>query len=95
MEDNPYAMKKVMERLQDIAILHSSISHEEGRKNTSRRFDSMVEYEFREPLFSYVDRYKSAKTDEQKQRLKRKIGELNRRIIECKRVWEQHTPREA
>ena len=87
-----YAMKKVMERLQDIAILHSSISHEEGRRHTSRRFQSMVEYEFREPLFSYVDRYKATKADEQKQRLKQKIGELNRRILECKKVWALRAP---
>jgi hypothetical protein len=87
-----YAMKKIMERLQDIAILHSSISHEEGRRNTSCRFDSMVEFEFREPLLSYVDRYKAAKNDEQRLRLKRKIGELNRRIIEAKQTWELHAP---
>ncbi|MGV8081003.1 MAG: hypothetical protein AB2L22_13215 [Syntrophales bacterium] len=84
-----YAMKKVMERLKDIAVLHSSISNEEGKRNTSRRFQSMVAYEFREPLFGYVDRYKAARTDEQRQRLKQKIGELNRRILECGNLWER------
>ena len=80
-----YAMKKIMERAKALAILHSSISREEGRQNIVRRFDSMVEFEFREPLFSYVDRFKAAKTEEQKERLKRKIGDFNRRILEARR----------
>ena len=87
-----YALKKVMERLKDIAVLHSSISHEEGRRNTARRFQSMVELEFREPLFINIDRYKAAKTEEQKQRLKKKIGEMNRRILEAATTWEQFAP---
>lgn len=84
-----YAIRKVLTRLHDLAVLHSSISHEAGRRNTTRRFQSMVECEFREPLFRLVDRYKAARTDEQRQRLKQKIGELNRRILEAKHVWER------
>ena len=87
-----YAKKKVMERLKDIAVLYSSISHEEGKRNTARRFQSMVEYEFREPLWQYVDRYKAAKTDEQRRRLKQKIGKINRMILEARRTWEQYAP---
>jgi len=87
-----FAMKKIMERLKEIAILHSSINHEEGRRNTVRRFQSIVEFEFREPLLNYVDCFKTAKTNEQRQRLKQKIGEVNRRILECKKIWEQLAP---
>ena len=89
-----YAMKKVMERVEEIAILHSVISREEGRENTFRRFNALVDNEFRERLLRYVDRYKAAKTDEQRQRLKHKIGELNRRIIEAKKVWGQFAPQD-
>jgi hypothetical protein len=85
-----YAMKKVMERVKALAILHSSISREEGRQNISRRFDSLIEFEFREPLFSHVDRYKAAKTEEQRERQKIKIGDLNRRILEARKTWEQN-----
>jgi hypothetical protein len=87
-----YAMKKIMERVKDLAILHSSISREEGRQNIVRRFDSLIEFEFREPLFSYVDRFKATKTEEQKERLKRKIGDLNRRILEARKTWKQYAP---
>jgi hypothetical protein len=84
-----YAMKKIMERVEDIAILYSVMTRNEGRENTARRFNALIDYEFREPLFRYVDRHKAAKSDEQRQSLKQKIGELNRRILEAKKVWEQ------
>lgn len=87
-----YAVKKVMERIKALALLHSSISREEGRQNIVRRFDSLIEFEFREPLFRYVDRFRAAKTEEQQERLKRKIGDLNRRILEAKKIWEQFAP---
>ena len=87
-----YAMKKIMDRVKALAILHSSISREEGRQNIVRRFDSLIEFEFREPLFSYVDRFKAAKTEEQKERLKRKIGDSNRRILEARKTWERYAP---
>ena len=83
-------MKKIMDRVKALAILHSSINREEGRQNIARRFDSLIEFEFREPLLSYVDRYKAAKTEEQKERQKRKIGDLNRRILEARKTWEQN-----
>jgi hypothetical protein len=87
-----YAMKKIMDRVKALAILHSSIGREEGRQNIVRRFDSLIEFEFREPLFSYIDRFKAAKTEEQKERLKRKIGDLNRRILEARKTWERYAP---
>jgi hypothetical protein len=87
-----YAMMKIMDRVKALAILHSSISREEGRQNIARRFDSLIEFEFREPLFSYIDRFKAAETEEQKERLKRKIGDSNRRILEARKTWEQFAP---
>ena len=87
-----YAMKKVMERIKALAILHSVINREEGRQNIVRRFDYLIEFEFREQLFSSVDRFKAAKSEEQRDRLKKKIGDLNRMIIEAKKAWEQYAP---
>ena len=87
-----YAMKKIMDRVKALAILHSSISREGGRQNITRRYDSLIEVEFREPLLRNVDRFKAAKTEEQKVRLKKKIGDLNRRILEAKTTWERYAP---
>ena len=85
-------MKKTMGRVRDLAILHSVISQEEGRENTLERFNSLVELEFRERLLRYVDRYKAAKTDDQKVSLKQKIGEVSRRILECKKYGSNSLP---
>lgn len=90
-----YAMRKIMERVKNLAILYSSITRDEGRQNTLRRFNSLVEYEFRERLLGCVDRFQIARTDEQKENMKKKIGELNRRIIECRKIWEHYAPRDA
>ena len=87
-----YAMGKIMERVKNLAILYSAITRAEGKQNTLRRFNSLVEYEFRERLLTCVDRFHAARTDEQRQNLKTKIAELNRRIIECRKVWEQFAP---
>ena len=85
-----YAMKKIMERVMELAILYSAVSADGGRQTINRRYHALVELEFREPLFRCVDRYRAAKTDEQRQKLKQKIGELNRRIIEARKTWERH-----
>jgi hypothetical protein len=90
-----YAMKKILDRVWDLAILHSAISHEEGRQNIQRRFNSLVENEFRGRLLRCVDWYNVARSDDRKAYLKKKIGELNRRIIECKKIWEQYAPWDA
>ena len=90
-----YAMGKIMERVKNLAILHSALTGDEGRQNTLRRFNSLVEYEFRERLLSCVDRFHSARTDEQREKLRKKIGELNRRIMECRKIWERYAPRDV
>ena len=45
-----YAVKKVMEKAKDLAILHSCMGDEGGRERTKRRFDSLVESEFGQRL---------------------------------------------
>jgi len=89
-----YAIKKVMERVKDLAIMHSSISSEEGRDDTYRRYEAFVNREFRNRLLSLTERYKRIEDDEKKAWLKRKIAELNRRILGCKRIWERYAPPE-
>ena len=90
-----YAMKKIMERVKDLAILHSCISCPNGRQDTQRRYESLVELEFRGRLISLVERYRNAANEMQQIALKEKIAQLNRRILECKRIWGQYAPIDA
>lgn len=87
-----YAMKKIMARIQDLAIIHSSTSSEDGRKHTYQRYKRLVEVEFRERLFELVAQYRNTWSLERRSAIKQKIGEINRRIMECRRVWERHAP---
>jgi hypothetical protein len=89
-----YAMKKIVDRVKDLAIMHSSISFEEGRRETHERYEALLEREFRDPLSRLVSRYTAAKDEDKRWHLKRRIAELNRRILDCKRIWEQYAPPE-
>jgi hypothetical protein len=87
-----YAMKKIMERIKDLAIMHSVINSREGRLTTFQRYENLVEFEFRNRLLDLVDRCKRTNNPAIKSAIKRNIGELNRRILEAKKIWEQHAP---
>jgi len=89
-----YAMKKIMERVKDLAIMHSSISNEEGRLATYQRYEALVDREFRDRLLTLADRYKVEADEERRYWMKQKIAELSRRILECKRIWAQYAPTE-
>ena len=89
-----YALQKIMERVKDLAILHSSISSPQGRLETYRRYEAFADREFRNRLLGLTERYKRIEDDDKKAWLKQKIAELNRRILECKRLWERYAPPE-
>ena len=89
-----YAMKKIMEQVKDLAIMHSCISDEEGRLATYRRYEALVDREFRHRLLTLADRHKGEADGEKRYWMKRKIAELTRRILECKRIWAQYAPPE-
>jgi hypothetical protein len=85
-----YRIKKVM----DLAIMHSCLTSSEGRLNTLRRYENLVENEFRAQSAALAYMYKRAFDNDRKFELKRKIAKLNRRILECKMIWERYAPSE-
>ena len=89
-----YAMKKIMERVKNLAIDHSSISDEEGRENMKNRYEALVYREFGDEVLMLAKRYKIAKDAEKRRWLKQKIGRLNCRILECRKIWERFAPPE-
>lgn len=89
-----YAMKKIMERVKDLAIMHSCISSPEDRQDTYRRYEALVDREFREQLLTLASQYRWWQDEKRKQWLKQKIATLNRRILECKIIWERYAPPE-
>jgi hypothetical protein len=87
-----YAMKKLMERIHDLAILHSCLSSPEGRLNTVRRYEALLEARFRIRLANLIERYQTTTDPDRKLELKLKIAELTRRITEAKKIWERFAP---
>jgi hypothetical protein len=85
-------MKKIMARIRDLAILHSSLTSEEGRLNTQRRFEAFLEGKFRGRLAYLIERCQLTDDPDRKFELKQKIAELTRRITEAKRIWERYAP---
>jgi len=90
-----YAMKKIMERVKDLAIQHSVVGSRECRMNTYQRYETLVDLEFRYRLMDVVEKYNMTENEVKKFILKKKIGEMNRRILEARKIWEQHAPRDT
>jgi len=86
-----YRVKKVMEKVKDLAILYSCLTSTEGREHTLGRFENLVSNEFRNDLMKLVERYQGSVDIDEKIRLKTKIVEVSRRIMKCKEVWQKYT----
>jgi len=89
-----YAMKKIMERVKHLATLLSSFTTEEGRQHAYRGYESLIEYEFRSQILAFFEEYQNTGSQWKRQLLKQKVGKLNRKILECRSVWERFAPPE-
>jgi len=90
-----YRIRKIMEQVKDLALLHSCISQPEGRANIHRRYENLVENEFRGRVLSLAERHQRVVDEENRYLIKAKIAELNRRILQCQRLWERYAPWEG
>jgi len=89
-----YAVKKIMKKIKDMAIIHSCISDPSIRELEKERYENIVDFEFRSRISDYAEKYNNSWSEERRFWLKHKIAELNRRIMESKRVWERYAPPE-
>jgi hypothetical protein len=89
-----YRIKKVIEHMKDLAILHSCISQPEGRENIHKRYKSIIENEFRSPILELIEKVNKTEDREKKAEIIQKIVTLNYRINQCKTVWEKYSPYE-
>jgi len=89
---NKYAwrIKKVLEKIKDLAIYHSSTSQPEGKARIQKRYEIVVDNEYRDRLLILVQRHQRARDEEQRYEIRKKVAELKRRIMQCKKVWEEY-----
>jgi hypothetical protein len=89
-----YAIRKVMEQAKDLALLHSSCSSPEGRASIHSRFENLIDRKFRDRLLSFAEQHEKARSEDRRVWLKGKVAEMNRRIMECRKIWESYAPPE-
>ena len=85
-----YKLKKVYERMKDLALLHSSISQEEGKDNIQKRFGRLVDEEFRSKVMMLIENYRKYPHLVNKAKLRERVAELNGKIQRCKEIWKQY-----
>jgi hypothetical protein len=89
-----YAMKKIMERVKDLAIMHSCITQPEIRQLVFERFLSFMAFEFINEVEELARQLHTDISYTEQAQIKRKISTLSRKINKCKRIWERYAPPE-
>ena len=85
-----YAFDKLLERIEDLGIMHSVISFEEGRQNVQARYERLLEDRFRRRVDQLAKGLTVASDDERRRQIKRQIREIMIQIIACKKAWQKH-----
>jgi hypothetical protein len=88
-----YTMRKIMERIQDLAIMHSSVNNPVDRTAVIKRYENYLDYHFRDRLAVSIVKLKNCRYDK-KPAFRRKIAEPVRQITEAKEIWERYVPAE-
>jgi len=90
-----FRIKKILQEVEHLAILYSCISEIQRRQRTFNRYKTLVDNEFRNKALFLIGKYRNTKDIEERLRLREKISELNKRILQCKKKWEQFAPRDT
>ncbi len=86
-----YRIKKILERVKDLAILYSCLTSAEGREDVLGKYEALVNREFREKLMNLVEKYRLPEDLDEKMLLKAKIAKVSRHIMKCKAVWQKYS----
>ena len=75
--------------------MHSCISSLQGRMRLKNRYENLINFEFGNRAARLTKKYGMTTDRDIRFALRGKISELNKRIFECKRIWEQYAPRDT
>ena len=89
-----YVMKKIIERVKDLAIMHSCISQPENRQLVFKRFVGFMDFEFVNEVEELARRLHTDLTHTEQAQIWRQIDTLSRKIHKCKKIWERYAPPE-
>jgi len=85
-----YRLKQIFEKVKDLAIMHSCISHQEGRENTRQRYKSLMDNEFRDEALTLINTLKKYPQLVDRKELLTRVAKLNSNISKCDRIWKAH-----
>ena len=85
-----FRIKEIMEKAKELAIMYSCISHKEGKENTKKRFNSLVDSEFRDEAMTLIDTLNKHPQWVDRARLLDRLSSLNSNIGRCYQIWMEH-----
>ena len=85
-----YKIKKIYEKVENLALLYSCITTEAGKTNIHRRFIALVENEFKDEASMLLETYTKHSQFINKEKVFNKIAELNKQIRKCNSIWRKH-----
>jgi hypothetical protein len=85
-----FRIKEIMEKAKELAIMHSCISHKEGRENTKKRVNSLIDSEFRDEATMLTDTLKKYPKLVDRSKLLDRLASLNSIIRRCYQIWMEH-----
>ena len=92
---NKYSWKlnKIFEKVKYLGIDYSSVSDEEGKENIHKRYNDLVQDEFREEDEILVESYKKFPElfEKTKKKLFERVANLNSKINKCKQTWDKYS----
>jgi len=83
--------KKVFEEVKDLGITYSSLSNEDGRDNTHRKYEDLVGKEFKNQAKFLLETYKKYPQWLDKEKTFNRIGGLNSEIRKCNEIWDKYS----
>jgi hypothetical protein len=85
-----YRLRKVFERVKVLAITHSCAFGDDGKQRVFGKYKALVEAEFRDEAVRLAEGLKCNHRFMDKDKAEARIRELNKRIRQCRKVWEKH-----
>ena len=83
--------KKVFEEVKDLGITYSSLSNEDGRENTHRKYTDLVGKEFKNQAKFLLETYKKYPQWLDKEKTFNRIAGLNSEIRKCNEIWDKYS----
>ena len=85
-----YICNKIYEKVMDLALLHSVIKDAYGKENIKYRFMNLVDRKFRDQIFFLIEIHEKYPSKMTESKLKKEVAKINRKIINCKKIWDDN-----